>query len=155
MEILFTACSFVALLGCVLAYTRSEREAETSATHCRNAERAAMSLRTERDRVTVLERETEALRRELRKLSGKFYASQREHEQVLDIIQDADDPPVCENYAVAQREGPKSTAASCECDYCTRRRKEKREFRDRQAIAGHLDPRWIAAHTSGTGNHGE
>ena len=44
------------------------------------AEAAALRLRTERDRVTVAEREIDALRRELRKLSGKFYAELQRRE---------------------------------------------------------------------------
>ena len=36
---------------------------------------------------------------------------------------------VCENWGIAQREGPRSDAASCECDYCTERRKLREHVR--------------------------
>lgn len=159
MNILLTALSLVCLIGCFLAYTRAQKEADTAEAWRNNIETNALKLRTELPRLTAAEREIETLRRELRKLSGKFYASQREEIEIADTY--ASDPIAthnlvpCDNYAIAQREGPNSKAAKCECDYCTRRRKEKAEFKQRQAEKGHLDPRWIAAHTSGTGNHGE
>lgn len=113
------------------------------------SELTAAKLRTERDRVTVCERELDALRRQLQKLSGKFYAAQREATpEPLDS-----NPPapavVCENWGLAQQQGPRSEAASCECDYCVGRRRDRRAFRNQQAAAGHLDPSWVKAHAGG------
>lgn len=106
--------------------------------HYQSVVSVVTKLRGERDRVAVIEREVDALRRELRKLSGRFYAAQRELvEEVADSnLQPLADPlalhPVCENYALAQTQGPRSDAAKCDCPYCHARREGKRAFRDQQ-----------------------
>ena len=136
MDILFTALALACLVGCFLAVTHAAQHAERAHSHVHRAEGLALTLRAERDRLTVLERDTEALRRELRKLSGKFYASQREAENDLEAQRyfdrtaipasvlpgNAPTTAVCENYAAAQLEGPSSKAAKCECLYCMTRR---------------------------------
>lgn len=139
MEILLTALSLAALCGCFLAFTRTQRVADEASMWARSAEKSALALKSERDRITVLERELDALRRELRKLSGKFHASQRE---VPDDIQEAefrrkqiDFVPytaplgVCENWLLAQRDGPRSEAASCDCEYCVAQREQRAQLR--------------------------
>ncbi|HZN25345.1 MAG TPA: hypothetical protein VFB75_14055 [Burkholderiales bacterium] len=107
------------------------------------AEAQALALKAERDRVTVAERDTEALRRELRKLSGVFYAFKTKTEDELDeeldgnsfAIESAIACPtgiagsICDNWSIAQRDGPRSEAASCECSYCVGRRAERRALR--------------------------
>lgn len=132
MHIILTTVSLVILCGCILAYVRviaaNDRVEETET----RVNLAAMKLRAERDRVTTLERELDALRRELRKLGGKFYATQRETDDVPEPSNHvhAETAPVCENYAVAQQKGPKSEAAQCLCAYCLGRRASKAAFRD-------------------------
>lgn len=161
MNILLTCLSLVALLGCFLAYTRCQLvndrvdEAET------RINVSVFKLREERARVTTLERETDALRRELRKLGGKFYATQRElgekdaEEQIADAHVQVISAPVCDNYVKAQQEGPRSQAAACQCAYCNGRRAAKDAFRRGQARAGHLDPSWVKAHAGGQVDVGE
>lgn len=136
MNILLTALSVVALLGCFIAYTRCQQAADSAHQHVHNAERAAVSLRVERDRVTVLERELDALRRELRKLAGKFYAMRAElDDDVFNPLGDAETveelalPGTCENYAIAQRDGPTSPAALCACQFCEAMRLNKQMAR--------------------------
>lgn len=135
MDILLTAIALVALVGCFLAFTRSQRYADDAHAAYQRAEAVALKLRAERDRVTVLERDTEALRRELRKLGGKFYASIRDQVVPVDELLDEPvrpiSPPgvVCENWLRAKLDGPMSPAASCECDYCTNARELRRAFR--------------------------
>lgn len=135
MNILFTALSLVAFLGCLLAYTRAEKRADGASETEARCNLIAMKLRTERDRVTVVEREVDALRRELRKLSGKFYAEQRMRGDAGDVIEGEEHvhapvAPFCENYGKAQAEGPFSQAAKCECGYCKEMRARKAAFRD-------------------------
>lgn len=118
------------------------------------SELTAAKLRAERDRVTVLERELDALRRQLQKLSGKFYAAQRAQEEPADSNPTAiTDPlalhPYCKNWGDAQHLGPTSDAAKCKCGYCELKREQRRAFRNQQAAAGHLDPTWVKAHAGG------
>lgn len=105
------------------------------------SEALSLKLRSERDRVTVLERELDSLRRELRKLSGKFYASlrEREEEQLFEETPEPTEPPLvpepfpshsCENWIAAQTLGPMSQQARCECEYCTFRRNQRRALRE-------------------------
>lgn len=130
MDILLTAIALAALVGCFLCFTRSQRYADDAHAAYQRAEAVALKLRAERDRVTVLERDTEALRRELRKLGGKFYASIRDQVVPVEELHDERDPgPVCENWLRAKLDGPTSIAASCECDYCTNARELRRAFR--------------------------
>lgn len=123
MHIVLTICSAVILCLCFFVAWVCTRRADETARACELAEEIAARLRSERDRVTVSERELDALRRELRKLSGKFYASQREQvdeepDENLDEQVPDDWHAVCENYQRAQTDGPGSKAAACECSYC-------------------------------------
>lgn len=154
MHILLIALSGVALIGCFLAYTRAEAHADATHDYLSTAEKIALALRAERDRVTTLEREVDALRRELRKLSGKFYASLREDEPtVIDTVKNDNNEHVpvslfCPNYGIAQKEGPQSKAAKCDCGYCSEMRARREAFRREQRRAGHLDPRWVRDHAA-------
>jgi len=172
MHITLTICSGVILAACIWVMQITTRAMETAIRSMQQAQNSSMSLRGERHRVTVLERELDALRRELRKVAGKFYASQRE---LIDANQDDDRDlrdvsavreggsgpesayrsPVCENYAAAQRDGPGSDAAKCDCNYCKGRRAAKESFRASQARLGHLDPTWVKAHAGGQVDVGE
>lgn len=155
MNILVTALSLVALVGCFLAYTRCEAQATDAHTYLMTVEKLLLGIRAERDRITTLEREIAALRRELRKLAGKFYADEREkgerdaEDQIADAHVQTISAPYCPNYELAQREGPFSDAAKCKCNYCGGRRAAKDAYRRGQARAGHLDPEWVKAHAGG------
>lgn len=146
MHILLMACSFVALLGCLWTFTRAQRVADDAAESERQAQRTALKLTEDRTRLTAAEREIETLRRELRKLSGKFYAAMREAEEEAAELEDQREAappyvigardatgglfaPVCENYQQAQVEGPQSAAARCECRYCLEMRQRRAAVR--------------------------
>lgn len=161
MNILLTGSAILIpcllLVACAVLARRAERHANKAYDWYEDTVRHATHLRAERGRVTVLERELEALRRELRKLSGKFYADLKAREDDQLFEEDADataakyfEPfgettvadihnrfPVCEKWAVAQAEGPRSDAAKCECLYCLARRAERRRLR------GELVPRTV------------
>ena len=130
--IVFTAC---ALLICAYLVWAAHRHCVEAHGWYLKAEVQALKLRAERDRVTTLERELESLRRELRGLAGKFYAARREREpddepmSRSDTAQHAIPGSVCDNWTAAQREGPLSEAASCECAYCVARRAARTAFR--------------------------
>ncbi|HET9350979.1 MAG TPA: hypothetical protein VFO02_06550, partial [Burkholderiales bacterium] len=141
MNILFTALALAAFCGCLLALQRALKAADLAHGHYLKAEAQTLTLKAERDRVTVLERDTEALRRELRKLSGKFYASRRDMPFCGHADRDGngvcrycgDREPSraeqlvatkpCDNWIAAQTEGPRSEAARCECLYCMTQRR--------------------------------
>jgi hypothetical protein len=117
------ACFFLAM--------RSEGAANESLESARRAELAGTRLQEDRNRITTNEREWETLRRELRKLSGKFYASEREREEQREeyVDEDAFGGPggvdyveACENWQLAKIEGPQSAAAACTCLYCMTQR---------------------------------
>jgi len=75
----------------------------------------------ELDHFVTLEERLDAILTRLRKLEGRFNADVRWREPVDDqpgemgIGQTAN---ACENFALAQREGPNSAAAACQCVYC-------------------------------------
>lgn len=134
MNILFTALALAAFCGCLLALQRALKAADLAHGHYLKAEAQTLTLKAERDRVTVLERDTEALRRELRKLGGKFYASLRERtEEDHDLdaqrfferqnVLPLPETKPCDNWLAAQTEGPHSKAARCECLYCMTQRR--------------------------------
>lgn len=142
MHIMLTVCSGLILCACIYVLLRAQAEADTAATFARTGEHAATKLQGERARVTVCEREIDALRRELRKLSGKFHATQREGPTTCDHHdrdgngrclwcghQRVDTAAPCENWTTAQREGPSSKAATCECLFCMTQRADRARAR--------------------------
>ena len=153
IQILLTALSFVAALVCVLAVMRSDRTESRLTAQMADCFEQAYQLRSERNRITVSEREIEALRRELRKLSGKFYADlkMREEEDADGDLEDFDTDPltagrtsirlsdVCQNWVDAKQAGPGSEAAKCECLYCMTQRAERAHVR------GLLVPKTVGA----------
>lgn len=145
MDWLYTAIELVILTGCVLALTRCERLYEGARDTLRDVERHCSKIAEERSRLTGLERDLDALRRELRKLSGNFYAFRTKVEEELPEDDELERlgygdgnvdrrafalaGSICDNWSIAQRDGPKSDAASCECSYCVGRRAERRALR--------------------------
>lgn len=124
----------------MLCMRRAEAESVLAAKARDQCLRQERKLLDERARVTVCERELDALRRELRKLAGKFYASQREHDddEFAQRQRGIDHPnsgdleeqvEFCENYGSAQLLGPASAAAQCQCGYCLTRRSERDAMR--------------------------
>lgn len=154
MHIVLTTVSAVILICIALAMRRIERLLGQCEDHANDAEAAKVALVEDRSRLTSLERDLEATRRELRKTSGAFYAHRAAYEEWLEQQPDDDDGPpeegrlgygphfdpnqkplplaaasVCENWSAAQTLGPKSEAAKCECLYCMTRREERRALR--------------------------
>ena len=160
IQILFTAIALVAMLGCFLAVTRSDRTEARCNNHADAAEEARNALLEDRHRVTALERDVAALRRELRKLAGKFYATLAQLEGEPPDDDDDDEPerlgygPIfnprqtplplaaCENWLTAKQAGPDSEAAKCECLYCMTQRAERAHVR------GLLVPRTVGEQAS-------
>lgn len=126
MHSLLTGIQFLLLVvGVYYAYV-----AARSAEH---ADREGRRLGTFLARVIALEGGLEQLNKQHRKLAGAFHATRYQDE--LALTNNAPDNkqllPACENWVTAQRDGPRSTAARCECAYCTERRAERDAFRTR------------------------
>lgn len=90
-------------------------------------------------RLTALEASHESLYTQHRKLAGKFHAQRwaQEQEQEQPDYEEARvavDTATCDNYRLAQIEGPSSRAAKCECALCVRAREARNELRRRAGI---------------------
>jgi hypothetical protein len=150
MNILLTVCLLLIPSAVALAVWRCIVYMDLARAHAQEAEAYCLAVRDQRDRVTVLERELDAIRRELRKVAGKFYAIT----SPPPIPDDHDEPraaraePFCPNFGAAQLEGPTSPAASCECGYCS-------EMRDRRAAARKADLPRARLLTGGKANGSE
>jgi len=118
----------------------------------RGVERHVQRLALMRASVIDLERGQAALASSLRRINGKL-AHLATAEDVTElpppvprqaapvIGTGGDRPPwVCENWAIACREGPRSEAARCECAYCLSMRMERARVRES------LLPRGAEAH---------
>lgn len=139
MQILFTACSVVAMLGAFFALTRATRYADLAQEAQNRTELFVTKLRGEIARIDATEHRCEQNAAKLKSLEGKFYQSRRTEDADASAeryFNRTDIPknvlPVlgsCDNWTKALLEGPRSEAASCECAYCvgmrTQRRAEK------------------------------
>lgn len=139
-------CAFATMFACWFCFRTAQSSAENVQEAFRTCAATGVELskvRAERARVTVLERENEALRKWIQRVDGKLSSLQREMppyepaEADLNRAGDVLAAPlsanltVCENYAQAQREGPLSAAASCDCPYCTAKRTERDALREK------------------------
>lgn len=86
----------------------------------------ADNLKQSTFRITALEAEIDTLRSAVAKLRGKVYATKAEPALVPDERAPA---MLCENWARAQSDGPRSAAARCECDYCSYQRMLRAQVR--------------------------
>lgn len=91
---------------------------------------AEARLLQQRGRIVGLEGALESLHAQHRKLAGRVYADeywsgQRPEQPQLDV----QPGEICENFRAAQREGPTSPAASCECGYCVAARAARAQLR--------------------------
>lgn len=135
MEALALAWLFVCLSGCLLSVYACYR-------HVSAANDVAHDLRSTRARViaaeaygTALEGQHEKLLGRLKTLEGRFYATRgpiAEESQTVTPMKRVDAEPACENWLQAQVDGPRSVAASCECDFCVRQREQR--AREKAAI---------------------
>lgn len=102
-----------------------------SSRHAERALRAAKKLESARGRLVSLESAVDSLDRSHRKLSGRFYAERQE--RLADEEDDKQTPALanigCDNWRIAAIEGPRSEAASCECDYCVSMREARRQMK--------------------------
>lgn len=124
---------YFALVLCALCVWASYR-------HVSDAANIVHDVRTSRGRLISNEAAIESLTAQLQKLRGQFHAFKVNVEDTViadyhlqpdphDAIRvpvpgvpGASTAPYCENYGLAQREGPRSEAASCECGYCVEMR---------------------------------
>lgn len=126
-QVLLTGLSLLAAgLGAYLAWRAGEG--------AERAEHAAHRLSIMRGQVAGLEAAMMGLDEKHRKLAGRVYADQYwrgrdEQPELAPTEPDGRSRDVCENWAIAQREGPNSRAASCECAYCNARREDRAQRR--------------------------
>lgn len=126
MHTLLTQIAIGVVYAILMGYAlwRATVQSDLARAAADDCEESTMAVSAERARITNIERDVDALRRELRKLSGKFYAAQREDEYPTEP--DGRSRDVCENWGRAQLEGPMSKAARCDCAYCTDRRAQRK-----------------------------
>lgn len=105
--------------------------------HVGVAQDVAHDLRSARAKVIAqeamlgaLEAKVDKLGARLRSAEGYYHATKVPLQPSTDVKR-VEAVPACENWLQAQIDGPRSTAASCECDYCT----EQREQRAREKAA--------------------
>lgn len=142
---IFTAFALVFCLVGVGAAVHVLRTADRVDDMLRDVTRVAQKLASERARVTVCENEGDALRKQLQTLRGAFYSFKAKVEEDMPLEDDLERlgygdgnvdqrsfalaGSICDNWSIAQRDGPRSDAASCECSYCVGRRAERRALR--------------------------
>jgi len=149
--ILFTGLS-TAILGAFFAFV-AWRHADAARAHQLQVDRALAKILQLRGQIAGHDSALDSQLAQLQKLRGQFYALKAALEESPypppppeppqnRLFVDA--PPVCENWAVAQREGPLSSAARCDCNYCA-------EMRHRRDLARQeLIPKTAAAHARRT-----
>ena len=126
MDWISTGLALVALSCCVFCVA----QCFGARNECAETE---TSLRRSLGRIAALEAEADVLAKQLHKLRGKLYADKSGTDEKLqtEIARPFTQGIVCENWSTAQRDGPRSDAAKCECDYCTAKRAEREATRAR------------------------
>jgi len=132
MEYLFTGLYTALLIASAVCAWRTRRHAD-------RAESAARKLEHARGRLVSLESAFDSLERAHKKLSGRFYARraetvdvehiQHQEEQAARALNDSGAFGICNNWRIAQVEGPFSEAAACECDFCVQTRQARAQIR--------------------------
>lgn len=150
MDTISTVFTLICLVGCGgIAYAmhgsyRAMIDGEA------RVQREIAKLAAQKAKTLAHDEQIDSLNRQLQRLRGQFHAFRAEHELVPEIDEthgqgDANERPSltvaqqlaaqqmhpCENYTAAQREGPFSAAAKCECNYCTLKRLERASTRER------------------------
>jgi hypothetical protein len=129
MDTISTAFALVALVSsciataCCIGAFRARNECDEIETN----------LRRSLGRIAAVEAELDVLGKQLHKLRGKFYANRNEEQEkaAIEIARPFVGGLTCENWIAAQRDGPRSAAATCVCDYCNAKRAERDAFRAR------------------------
>lgn len=85
-----------------------------------DANEQAWKVRKSAGAIEILRDDHAALEKRIQKLAGRFYRDLRdepasEPQPAFDPLWDA---AKCENWTAAQRDGPGSAAAMCDCDHC-------------------------------------
>jgi hypothetical protein len=123
-QLLFTVFALVA--SCAASYF-----AWVAGDYARKAAHHEHRLAIMRGQVAGLEAAMMGLHEQHKKLAGRVYADQywngqRAEQPMLEPVEpDGRSRDICENWATAQREGPSSRAAGCECAYCNARRADR------------------------------
>lgn len=99
----------------------------TARESAKRAEHSEHRLSIMRGQVAGLEASIMGLDAKHQKLAGRVYADEywrgkREDQPELQPAAPAIAGTTCENWTTAQRDGPQSPAAKCECAYCESRR---------------------------------
>lgn len=130
LQLLFTGFSVLLLGYCVYFAWRAGQSAEKAA-------HSEHRLAIMRGQVAGLEASMEALNAKHNKLAGRVYADeywrgkddkQPELEPAADFDPNAQRDAfgiICVNWTTAQRDGPSSPSAGCECEYCNARRADR------------------------------
>jgi hypothetical protein len=131
MQWLFLSFDVLAV-GCCLALARSVAQ---SANACHQH---VMRIAAQRGRVVTLEGASESLTARLAKVErrvGTLASNARAEAEELgratslggppSVFLDVDDAEPCPNWSVAQRDGPSSDAAQCQCPYCLAKRHQR------------------------------
>jgi len=119
---LFTSAESVALAELQQRFRLQQLRIEELSTRFAQSQSAAVLVR-----VAELEAGLEFLQRSNRKELGKLW--KKVGLEKNEIAQPTLLAATCENWAVAQREGPTSSAARCDCSYCETRRAEREHVR--------------------------
>lgn len=125
LQFLLTACS-IFTLGLCAFFAWQAKDAAANARHSEHR------LAVMRGQVAGMEAALAGLDAKHQKLAGRVYADEywrgkRDEQPELQPL----DPttfrnlPECENWRTAQRDGPSSPAAGCECAYCNERRADR------------------------------
>jgi hypothetical protein len=123
-EVLLTGFALFAMAFCAYFAWRAGESAES-------AKHSEHRLAIMRGQVAGLEAAVVALDDRLKRLNGKvaadrYWNNQRDEQpQLAPVRPDGSSRDVCENWALAQREGPTSAAAQCVCDYCESMRADR------------------------------
>lgn len=121
LPLLFTVLSLCASVFASIMAVMA-RESAASAKHSEHR------LAIMRGQVGGLEAALMGLDAKHQKLAGRVYADEywRGKREEQPELQPTNVPGgACENWLTAQREGPSSAAAKCECSYCQMRREER------------------------------
>lgn len=130
--LIFSTASGAIAVGAALRCLRLADDCDDALT---KGLREAGKLNAMAGRLIALEGAVESLAAQHRRLAGKFHADKAERAEtaLTDPMALGTHPQAiaaaCENYLTAQREGPRSEAASCECDYCVSRRADRDALR--------------------------
>lgn len=137
LQLVFVALSLIGAGFGFFCATRCARDRDAVDAHVRK-------LVLMRAVVIDLERSQQALATSIRSINGKLAHLRGESDSVLParmgappsrdteepgVTIERPDPNACENWLTAQREGPYSDAARCECSYCVTKRMERAKLR--------------------------